>query len=215
MKNRFYNADSAFSYFLNEIRCNGIEFGDTKALFNVGFTMEHPSDMFILNGERNWNREYADAEWKWYLSGDRNINKLGDIYGKIPPIWKRMADKDGNVNSNYGWQWKRNEQLDNVIAMLESNPDTRQAAISIYDAKEINDGQYQNDTPCTYAVQFTILNNKLNMAVVMRSNDLWFGFCNDQYCFASLQMLVAYELGIECGEYYHYAHNLHLYNNKL
>jgi len=215
MKTRFYNADSAFSYFLNEIRCNGIEFGDTKALFNVGFTIEHPTDMMILNGERQWNREYADAEWQWYLSGDRNINKLGDIYGKIPPIWKRMADKDGNVNSNYGWQWKRNEQLDNVIAMLESNPDTRQAAISIYDAKEINDGHYQNDTPCTYAVQFTILNNKLNMAVVMRSNDLWFGFCNDQYCFASLQMLVACELGIECGEYYHYAHNLHLYNNKL
>lgn len=215
MKTRFYNADSAFSYFLNEIRCNGVEFGDTKALFNVGFTMEHPTDMVILNVERNWNREYANAEWKWYLSGDRNISKLGDLYGKIPPIWKRMADKDGNVNSNYGWQWKRNEQLDNVIAMLESNPDTRQAAISIYDAKEINDGHYQNDTPCTYAVQFTILNNKLNMAVVMRSNDLWFGFCNDQYCFASLQMLVAYELGIQCGEYYHYAHNLHLYNNKL
>ena len=215
MKTRFYNADSAFSYFLNEIRCNGVEFGDTKALFNVGFTMEHPTDMVILNVERNWNREYADAEWKWYLSGDRNISKLGDLYGKIPPIWKRMADKDGNVNSNYGWQWKRNKQLDNVIAMLESNPDTRQAAISIYDAKEINDGHYQNDTPCTYAVQFTILNNKLNMAVVMRSNDLWFGFCNDQYCFASLQMLVAYELGIQCGEYYHYAHNLHLYNNKL
>ena len=48
MKNRFYNADAAFTYFLNDIRCNGIEFGDTKALFNVGFTMEHPRDMFIL-----------------------------------------------------------------------------------------------------------------------------------------------------------------------
>ena len=215
MKTRFYNADSAFSYFLNEIRCNGVEFGDTKALFNVGFTIEHPTDMMILNGERQWNREYADAEWQWYLSGDCNISKLGEIYGKIPPILKRMADEDGNVNSNYGWQWQRNHQLDNIVAMLESNPDTRQAAISIYDAKEIDDGCYQNDTPCTYAVQFTILNNKLNMAVVMRSNDLWFGFCNDQYCFASLQMLVAYELGIECGEYYHYAHNLHLYNNKI
>ena len=52
MKNRFYNADAAFTYFLNEIRCNGIEFGDTKALFNVGFTMEQPRDMFILNKER-------------------------------------------------------------------------------------------------------------------------------------------------------------------
>ena len=96
-----------------------------------------------------------------------------------------------------------------------SDENTRQAAISIYDGKEIH--SYDNDTPCTYAVQFTIMpkTRKLNMAVVMRSNDLWFGFCNDQYCFASLQMLVAYQLGIDVGEYYHYAHNLHLYNNKL
>jgi thymidylate synthase len=212
MKTRFYNADSAFSYFLNEIRCNGVDFGDTKALFNVGFTMEHPTDMIILNGERQWNREYADAEWQWYLSGDPSIDKLGDIYGKIPPIWERMADANREVNSNYGYQWNRGNQLEKVIDKL-SDPNTRQAAISIYDAKEM--WLYNHDTPCTYAVQFTILNNKLNMAVVMRSNDLWFGFCNDQYCFASLQMLVAYELGIECGEYYHYAHNLHLYNNKL
>ena len=50
---------------------------------------------------------------------------------------------------------------------------------------------YAKDTPCTYAVQFTVLNNKLNMSVVMRSNDLWYGFCNDQYCFSKLQQLVA------------------------
>ena len=215
MRTKFLTADEAYNYFLNEIRSVGIDFAGTRALFNVGFTIIDPLANRIQNEERQWNLKYAEAEWQWYLSGDRNISKLGEIYGKIPPIWKRMADENGNVNSNYGWQWQRNHQLDNVIAMLKSNPETRQAAISIYDAKEINDGYYQNDTPCTYAVQFTILNNKLNMSVVMRSNDLWFGFCNDQYCFASLQMLVAYELGIECGEYYHYAHNLHLYNNKL
>jgi len=53
------------------------------------------------------------------------------------------------------------------------------------------------------------------MAVLMRSNDLWYGFCNDQYQFSMLQMMVAERLNIEIGEYYHYAHNLHLYNNKL
>jgi thymidylate synthase len=111
-----------------------------------------------------------------------------------------MADKDGNVNSNYGWQWHRNHQLDLVISMLKDNPETRQAAISIYDGKEIND--YTNDTPCTYAVQFTVLNGKLNMSVVMRSNDLWYGFCNDQYQFSCLQMYVAYELNLPVGTYY-------------
>ena len=53
------------------------------------------------------------------------------------------------------------------------------------------------------------------MAVLMRSNDLWYGFCNDQYCFSKLQESVALKLGIEVGEYYHFAHNLHIYNNFL
>ena len=132
---------------------------------------------------------------------------------KIPPIWLRMADENGNVNSNYGWQWKRNNQLYKVIAMLENNPKTRQATISIYDGKEIDN--YSKDTPCTYAVQFTILDNKLCMSVLMRSNDLWYGFCNDQYQFATLQQWVAENLSIETGWYYHYAHNMHLYNDKL
>ena len=53
------------------------------------------------------------------------------------------------------------------------------------------------------------------MAALMRSNDLWYGFCNDQYCFSMLQKLVADRLDIKVGEYYHYAHNLHLYNDKI
>jgi thymidylate synthase len=210
---RFKTASEAFDYFLPTIRETGVDFAGTKALFNVGFTIESPTTNSILNPERQWNQKYAEAEWQWYLSGDRNIKKLGEIYGKIPPIWERMADVSGNVNSNYGYQWGRKNQLRKVINMLQANPSTRQACVSIYDAKEIN--SYSNDTPCTYAVQFTILNEKLNMSVVMRSNDLWYGFCNDQYCFSCLQILVAYELGIELGEYYHFAHNLHLYNNKL
>ena len=36
-------------------------------------------------------REYAEAEWQWYLSGDRNIRKLGQIYGSIPPIWVKYG----------------------------------------------------------------------------------------------------------------------------
>ena len=215
MENKFKNADKAFRYYKNYIKDYGEQFDDTQALFNVGFYIENPMDNLISCADRNWKWDYAEAEWQWYLSGDRNIKKLGELYGKVPEIWKRMADNNGNVNSNYGWQWKRDNQLDNVIAMLKTNPRTRQAAISIYDAKEINYGHYTHDTPCTYAVQFTIVGQKLNMCVVMRSNDLWYGFCNDQYQFSMLQIMIADRLNIEIGEYYHYAHNLHLYNNKL
>ena len=124
-----------------------------------------------------------------------------------------MSNRKGLVNSNYGWQWMRENQLEYVIKKLKKHKETRHAAISIYDCKEHD--QYKKDTPCTYAVQFTILNDKLNMSVYMRSNDLWYGFCNDQYCFSMLQKYVAERLNMEIGWYYHHAHNMHIYNDKL
>lgn len=212
MRNTFETANEAYEYMHNEIITNGVEFAGTKALFNIGFTIENPTNKVITNKERNWKHEYAEAEWKWYMSGDRNISKLGEIYGKIPAIWKQMADPDGEVNSNYGWQWQRNNQLEHVIDKLRTEGN-RQAAISIYDGKEIN--SYKFDTPCTYAIQFTVVQGKLYMSVYMRSNDLWYGFCNDQYQFASLQEMVAERLNLPVGTYYHHAHNLHLYNDKI
>jgi len=209
----FRNANEAYEYVHDQILQNGVTFGDTKALFNVGFYITDPKDRKIINRERKWSEEYAEAEWQWYLSGDASVHKLGDIYGKVPEIWKRMADQNGHVNSNYGYQWERNAQLDMVVEMLKHNPDTRQACISIYDGKEIS--SYAFDTPCTYAVQFTIVNGRLDMCVTMRSNDLWYGFCNDQYQFSKLQETVSERLEIETGVYYHFAHNMHLYNDKI
>ena len=209
----FRNANEAYEYVHDQILQNGVAFGDTKALFNVGFYITDPKDRKIINRERKWSKEYAEAEWQWYLSGDPHVGTLGEIYGKIPEIWKRMADAKGYVNSNYGYQWDRNAQLDMIIETLKHNKDTRQACISIYDGKEITD--YAFDTPCTYAIQFTIVHERLDMCVTMRSNDLWYGFCNDQYQFSKLQELMAFRLDIEIGTYFHFAHNLHLYNNKI
>ena len=209
MRNSFLCANDAYEYFLDKIILEGIEFDNTKALFNVGFEIKYPMMNNISNKERKWSYKYAAREWRWYLSGDPSAVEIS----KFAPIWKNMMDEDGNVRSNYGWQWKRNNQLSKVVDLLKNNPNTRKATISIYDGKEID--TYSKDTPCTYAVQFTILDNKLNMAVLMRSNDLWYGFCNDQYCFSMLQQMVADFLCIEVGTYYHFAHNLHLYNDKL
>ena len=212
-KSNFKTASEAFDYFYIKIKDKGVDFDNTKALFNVGFYIHNPSDKKIKAGYRKWNQKYAAAEWAWYLSGDRNITTLGELYGKVPEIWKRMADPNGHVNSNYGYQWQRNAQLDMVVEMLKQNPDTRQACISIYDGKEIS--SYAFDTPCTYAVQFTIVNGRLDMCVTMRSNDLWYGFCNDQYQFSKLQEMVSKQLNIDIGVYYHFAHNMHLYNDKI
>ena len=160
---KFKNADEAFSFYYGTIPYEGQKFDNTMAMFNQGFTILNPTDRMITNETREFNLEYAEAEWQWYLSGEPTIDTLGNIYGKIPKIWQKMADENGKVNSNYGAQWERGWQLDKVVAMLKDNPKTRQAAISIYDGKEIS--SYKYDTPCTYAVQFTVINNKLNINI--------------------------------------------------
>lgn len=210
MKNETYNnAQEAFEELYDYVSDRGEWFDNTRAIFNVGIEIINPLDNAINTSYRKWNPTYAEREWKWYLSGDPNAEEIA----KKAPIWCNMMDADGNVRSNYGWQWQREHQLEKVIQMLRENPKTRKAAISIYDGKEIS--TYRNDTPCTYGIQFTIRDTKLHMSVLMRSNDLWFGFCNDQYCFSKVQEMVASELDLGVGTYYHYAHNLHIYDDKL
>ena len=214
IKQNFYNANEAFNYFWNTIQDVGVDFDDTKAIFNIGFTLHNPLDNHIKVEFREWNHFYAESEWQWYLTGDPSIDKLGSLYGKIPPIWEKMADANREVRSNYGWQWKRKGQLNYAIQKLRDKKDTRHAVISIYDGKE-SSSRYMFDTPCTCAIHFHIIDDKLDMSVMMRSNDLWYGFPNDQYCFSKLQQMVAETIDIPIGKYYHFVTNLHIYNDKL
>ena len=32
-----------------------------------------------------------------------------------------LADVNGKVNSNYGYQWERNQQIDYIIGLLRNN----------------------------------------------------------------------------------------------
>jgi len=206
---KYKNAQEAFEKLYCLINNKGVIYGDTKTLFNVGFYITNPLEKNIHTNYRKWSQNYADFEWQWYLSGNQNAEEIS----KRAPIWVNHMDEKGNVQSNYGWQWLRENQLDKIIDQLTINKNSRQAVISIYDGKEIKN--YKKDTPCTLSIHFQIIKNKLCITVNMRSNDLWFGFCNDQYCFSKLQELVANKLNIKTGWYYHFASNLHLYNNFL
>jgi len=209
MLNNFETAQEAFEYFFNYIMSNGKQSNNTIELHNIGFYINKPLDNEINTPWRKWNKDYAEYEWQWYLSGNRNIDDIS----KRAKIWATIADENGNVNSNYGYQWNRNNQLQKVIDMLKNDKTTRRASISLYDGKEID--EYEKDTVCTYSINFYYDNDKLNMSVLMRSNDLVYGFCNDQYCFSKLQEMVCKELNAEIGTYYHFAQNFHIYKRHF
>lgn len=209
----FLHAEDAFENLYDAVMREGrITNIGTKAIYNVGFYLDFPGIRNINTPWRKWNDKYAEREWQWYLSQNRSVEELK----KYAPIWDKMHGGDNIVNSNYGWQWGRNNQLDKCIEQLKKDKNTRQAWISIFDGKEKD--SYKYDTPCTLSVGFDVHPYKpfeLNMTVIMRSNDLVYGFCNDQYCFSKLQELVAKELKLNVGTYYHFAHDLHIYEKHF
>jgi len=209
----FETANEAFEWSFDYIKEEGLDQLNTRTIFNMGFYIQNPLKNEITCDFRKWNKNYAEAEWQWYLSSNPNAEEIS----KRAPIWKKHMDENGNVQSNYGWQWNRGSQLDRIIDQLnfsyKNNLNTRQAVLTFYDGKEIEN--YAHDTPCTLSVHFQIINSELCMTVNMRSNDLWYGFCNDQYCFSKLQEMVAKELCIEVGWYYHFVSNMHIYNEFL
>jgi thymidylate synthase len=205
----FNTAQEAFEFLYDKIITEGIVLNNTKFVQNIGFYINKPLENKINTPFRKWKNSYAELEWEWYLSKNRDVSEIK----KHAKIWDKMHNGDNLVNSNYGYQWNRNNQLDFIIDELTKNPNSRRAVLSIYDGKEHE--RHALDTPCTLNIVFNITDNKLNMTVLMRSNDLWYGFCNDQYCFSKLQELVSLKLGLKLGWYYHFANNLHLYEQHL
>jgi thymidylate synthase len=202
----YKNATEAFEVLFVDIMQTNEDFAGTKAVFNEVFTLANPSDKVINTPERKFNTDYAEYEWNWYLKGDRDASEIAER----AKIWKQMmVEGTTEVNSNYGYFWNKNYQLSRVIQELKTNKETRRAIVVHYDINELD--RYKHDTPCNDVLNFYIKDDKLHLTVFARSIDLVFGFCNDQYTFAKLMEMVAFQLDIPVGEMTWMITNLHIY----
>lgn len=105
-------------------------------------------------------------------------------------------------------------QLDDLASLLERDPGSRQAVLTIYDAgRDLNAAK--RDVPCTLALQFLVRDERLILRTVMRSNDLWLGLPYDLMQFAMLQSALASHLGVYPGEMIHQVGSLHLYESDV
>jgi thymidylate synthase len=203
---RFNKPQEVFEYYFNQLKVYGHLMNDTRCLFNQSFTILFPLNNLIETTWRRWDRSYADLEYEWYRTGNRNPETV-EARAKI---WSNIKDASGLVNSNYGYFWNHNDQLNKMIEQLKKNPTTRRALIVQYDINDIDN--YGLDTPCNIVLNFHVgPTQELNMTVFARSIDLVYGFCNDQYCFSRLQDDVANKLGLVIGTSHYFITNLHVY----
>lgn len=202
-------------HFIDELAAGNFVTDKTgvKTIEMIGATFE--ADEPTIFGEVN--EDYIDRELEWYKSKSLNVN---DIPGKVPAIWQQVADKDGFINSNYGWCiWSKDNggQYWKVYNELLVNPNSRRA-VMIYTRPSMHEDYNRNgmsDFMCTNTVQYLIRDDTLIAVVQMRSNDVVFGYRNDFAWQNHVVKLMGAALGIDKTKVIWHVGNLHVYERHF
>jgi len=163
----------------------------------------------------NW--KYFIGELWWYLCEDTNINRINEFSS----FWKSLVDEFNRVNSNYGYiinSRQNKSQFKWAYDALINDKSTRQA-IMVFNTPAYQ-RQGVKDFVCTMYMNFWIRDNKLNMKVQMRSNDIFYGLQYDAPFFSvvyqSMYLLLKEKYNeLEVGTYYHCSDNTHYYERHF
>ena len=156
-------------------------------------------------------------ELLWFLRGDTNIKYLNE-HGVS--IWNEWADADGNLGRVYGAQWcdwrtadgRSINQIDEVIAQIKKNPDSRRHIVSAWNEGEIGKMALP---PCHALFQFFVQDGELSCQLYQRSADLFLGVPFNIASYALLTRMVAQVCDLKPGTFVHTFGDLHLYSNHL
>jgi thymidylate synthase len=203
----------------------------TIEITGASFVVTEPSIFGTVNDA------WVAREEEWYNSQSLNVN---DIPGGAPAVWKAVADKDGFINSNYGWAIyadanttlngmhhdyyfgyipKEGEsasdysQYNLALKELKKNPESRRAMM-IYTRPSMwldYNKDGRSDFMCTNTVQYLIRDGRLDAIVQMRSNDAVFGFKNDNAWQQHVLKKLAGDLNIPAGLITWQVGSLHVY----
>ena len=156
-------------------------------------------------------------ELLWFLRGDTNVKYLNE-HGVT--IWDEWADEQGNLGRVYGAQWRdwrgetgvRVDQIDNLIAQIKRNPDSRRLIVSAWNPAEI---ERMALPPCHVLFQLYVQDGELSCQLYQRSADLFLGVPFNIASYALLTMMIAQVVDLTPGDFVHTFGDLHLYNNHL
>ncbi len=156
-------------------------------------------------------------ELLWFLRGDTNVGSLNE---KGVTIWDEWADEHGELGPVYGAQWIRwrgadgavNNQIDNVIAEIKRNPQSRRLIVSAWNVAEI---EKMALPPCHVLFQFYVSDGELSCQLYQRSADLFLGVPFNIASYSLLTMMVAQVCDLRPGDFIHTFGDLHLYRNHL
>jgi thymidylate synthase len=175
------------------------------------------NDGFPLLTTKKLHLKSIIYELLWFLRGDTNVKYLNE-HGVT--IWDEWADAEGNLGRVYGAQWcdwrtadgRSINQIDQVIASIKKNPDSRRLIVSAWNVGEI---EKMALPPCHAMFQFFVQEGELSCQLYQRSADLFLGVPFNIASYALLTLMVAQVCDLKPGTFVHTFGDLHLYSNHV
>lgn len=199
-------------YLMNQGHEVGSRNGRVFEALNAQIVLTDPRRREILNPHRGANVFAQIAETMWILAGR---NDIGWLSAYLPRAGE-FSDDGLTWRGGYGPRIRAagviqaHDQLAHVIDILQADPLSRRAVISIYEAEDT--GVVSKDIPCNTQLQFQSRLGELHLTVTVRSNDVMWGWSGiNAFEWSTLQEIVASVLGISVGTLTFNVGSLHLY----
>ena len=146
--------------------------------------------------------------WIWQLQS----NDVRQLQAMNVKVWDEWMREDGTIGKAYGYQIAKYKQLDNLLDMLQKDPQSRRMIVTLWNIEDLPDMALQ---PCAYETLWDVTDGRLNCMLVQRSGDMGLGVPFNTAQYAALVHMVAQVSGLKPGQFTHVINNAHIYENHV
>ena len=151
--------------------------------------------------------------WIW----QKKSNNVNDLNSRI---WDSWIDENGSIGKAYGYQLGRKidfpegkmDQVDWLLNTLQNNKSSRRMIANIFHHDDLKDMGLQ---PCAWSVTLNVTDNKLNMILNQRSQDILVANNWNVCQYAILLYMFAISSNLEVGELIHVIADAHIYDRHI
>ncbi len=217
---------------LDKILTEGHQKGDrtgTGTLSLFGYQMRFDlAQGFPLVTTKKIHLKSIIHELLWFLNGD---TQLAYLHEQGVTIWNEWANEQGELGPIYGQQWRswptanggHIDQLEQVLAQLKTNPNSRRMIVSAWNVADLPDESISPQhnvaqgkmalAPCHALFQFYVSDGKLSCQLYQRSCDTFLGLPFNIASYALLTHIMAQQADLQVGEFIWTGGDVHCYLN--
>lgn len=208
-----------------------IETKDLPLMIKISEPFSEPR----LSSKANTTKEQADDYAKKFIfgSGKENENNFDYTYYsrlrcypdcKVRAFLPSVTESDEELREEVKkiipdekCCVQRIDQVEKAIGIFKKDPTRRTVVLHTWipyrDLMKFGPKRGETSSPCVVLVYPQLVDDKLHMFVVMKTNDLYNAWPENAYALTLLQKHIADEIGVGIGTYTHFSVSMHIYKD--